>query len=147
MPLGVLDATDYELFDVRLRVGDLVLCYTDSLVESRDADGRMLGQGGLLEVVRSLDVSDPAVLIPALLEAVAARGGTGVLADDVTLLLFRPNGPGQARPLSPAGAGAAARAGRLGGVAAPRRRPGALAGVQSRQPAGVQPPEAQSDCR
>ena len=98
VPLGVLDASDYELFDVRLRVGDLVLCYTDSLIESRDADGRMLGLHGPLDVVRSLDVSDPAALIPALLDAVAARGGSGVLADDVTLLLFRPNGLAKRAP-------------------------------------------------
>jgi hypothetical protein len=98
VPLGLLDASDYERFDVRLRVGDLVLCYTDSLVESRDARGDMLGQAGLLDVARSLDVSDPAAVIPALLDAVAARGGTGVLADDVTLLLFRPNGLAKRAP-------------------------------------------------
>src|SRR5689334_14926250 len=44
IPLGVIDLTDYEQFDVRLKVGDLVLCYTDSLIESRDANGEMLGQ-------------------------------------------------------------------------------------------------------
>jgi hypothetical protein len=98
VPLGVLDASEYELFDVRLRVGDLVLCYTDSLVESRDADGEMLGAHALLELVRTLDVSDAAALIPALLDKVAARGGRGVLADDVTLLLFRPNGLARRAP-------------------------------------------------
>jgi hypothetical protein len=51
-----------------------------------------------LEAARSLDVSDPALLIPSLLEAIAARGGKGVLADDVTLLLFRPNGLAKRAP-------------------------------------------------
>src|SRR5437667_249441 len=58
VPLGVIDLADYDQFDVRLKVGDLVLCYTDSLMEARDASGAMLGPTGLLELVRSLDVSD-----------------------------------------------------------------------------------------
>src|SRR5687768_16208194 len=29
-PLGIADLSDYAQFDVRLKVGDLVLCYTDS---------------------------------------------------------------------------------------------------------------------
>jgi len=30
---------------VRLKLGDLVLCYTDSLIESKDESGQMLGMG------------------------------------------------------------------------------------------------------
>ena len=59
IPLGILDLTDYDLFDARLEVGDLVLCYTDSLVESADGKGGMLGQDGLLEIVRELDATVP----------------------------------------------------------------------------------------
>ena len=39
VPLGILDLTEYDQFDVKLKVGDLVLCYTDSLIEARDANG------------------------------------------------------------------------------------------------------------
>src|SRR4051812_32958512 len=38
LPLGILDLGDYEQFEVELRIGDLVLCYTDSLPESRGSD-------------------------------------------------------------------------------------------------------------
>src|SRR5688572_376093 len=48
IPLGIDDLIRYAQFDVRLKVGDLVLCYTDSLVESKSADGEWLGQEGLL---------------------------------------------------------------------------------------------------
>src|SRR5688500_508675 len=55
-PLGVVDLSDYAQFDVRLNVGDLVLCYTDSLVECGDGagTGELLGQHGLLDVVKTL---------------------------------------------------------------------------------------------
>lgn len=99
IPLGILDLTDYDQFEVDLDVGDLVLCYTDSLVEAKDANGEYLGQDGLLRVVRSLDVSDPAKLTAALLNAISA-GAPGTLdADDVTVLLFRPNGSAPTPPL------------------------------------------------
>jgi serine phosphatase RsbU (regulator of sigma subunit) len=99
VPLGVLDLADYEQFDVRLKVGDLVLCYTDSLIEARDKSGEMLGPAGLLELVRSLDVSDPSRLTSQLLATVETRCGQQLCEDDVTVLLFRPNGLAPTTPL------------------------------------------------
>jgi serine phosphatase RsbU (regulator of sigma subunit) len=95
LPLGVLDLADYQTFDIPLRVGDLVLCYTDSLVESRGSDGKMLGHEGLLDIARSVQVSDPATVVPGLLAAIAAKHPGNLTADDVTVLLFRPNGLGR----------------------------------------------------
>ena len=99
IPLGVLDLTEYEQFEVTLDAGDLVLCYTDSLVESKDAQGEYLGQPGLLEIVRGLDASNPPSLITSLLGAVAALRPGNLNDDDVTVLLFRPTGPGAAPAL------------------------------------------------
>ncbi len=99
IPLGIFEESPYGQRDVQLRVGDLVLCYTDSLIEARDADGRLLGREGLLEIVRTLDPSTPESLIGALLEAIAARNPANLGGDDVTVLLFRPNGLAQRAPL------------------------------------------------
>jgi serine phosphatase RsbU (regulator of sigma subunit) len=92
VPLGILDLTQYDQFDVKLKVGDLVLCYTDSLMEARDASGEMLGTQGLLELVRTLDTTDPTQLTTRLLATVETRCGQELCDDDVTVLLFRPNG-------------------------------------------------------
>lgn len=95
IPLGVLHLADYDQFEERLDVGDLVLCYTDSLIEARDAAGNLFLAAGLLDVVRGVDPSDPATFIPRLLSAVVAKATGGLGADDVTVLLFRPNGAGR----------------------------------------------------
>ena len=95
-PLGIVDMADYDQFDVRLKVGDFVLCYTDSLIESVSEKGEMLGPRGLLEIVRSIDVSEPTRIVPLLLETIAAKSSQNLQADDVTVLLFRPNGLGGA---------------------------------------------------
>jgi phosphoserine phosphatase RsbU/P len=98
MPLGILDISDYETFDVPLQVGDIVVCYTDSLVESNGADGQLLGQQGLLDILRELPLDDPASLIPDLLTAIGQKADGNLTGDDVTVLVFRPNGLGRRRP-------------------------------------------------
>jgi hypothetical protein len=98
LPLGILDLADYQTFDIGLKVGDLVICYTDSLVESRGPDGKMLGHEGLLDIARSVDVANPAGVVSALLSAIAEKYPGNLTGDDVTVLLFRPNGIGHGRP-------------------------------------------------
>jgi serine phosphatase RsbU (regulator of sigma subunit) len=93
IPLGIMDYEDCEQFGVTLDVNDLVLVYTDSLIEARLPDGEMLGTQGLLALVtRSADPTHPESLIPTLLKSLDHRTQGGLDADDVTLLLLRPNG-------------------------------------------------------
>ena len=98
LPFGI-DVGNYEQFDVDLQLGDLVLCYTDALPESHDADGQMLGQDGLLRVLNGLEVADPATFVPRLLAGIAALNPANLTNDDVTVLLFRPNGSAPTTPL------------------------------------------------
>jgi serine phosphatase RsbU (regulator of sigma subunit) len=91
IPLGIEGMSEYEQIGLQLHPGDLVLCYSDSLTEARDTAGEMLGEKGLLELARTVDVSDPAKVVPNLVEKIAARAGGSIDGDDVTLLLFRPN--------------------------------------------------------
>jgi phosphoserine phosphatase RsbU/P len=91
-PLGVVEGACYEPMRVRLATGDVVVLYTDSLIEARDASGRQLGEEGLLEVARGLDARDPGELLHGLLNAVASRTGGMASEDDVTVLILRPNG-------------------------------------------------------
>lgn len=93
VPLGIAEPTRYDQFRLKLCTGDLVVMYTDSLIEAKGADGRMLGQEGLLTIARGLDPSDPAEFLRALLAAIfgaAVPGGSD--EDDVTVLMLRPNG-------------------------------------------------------
>jgi serine phosphatase RsbU (regulator of sigma subunit) len=92
IPLGILDLTEYEQFDVELEAGDLVLCYTDALTESRQADGEFIGEAGLLKIARELRTNEPEQLIPSLLAAVGAKHAGNLDGDDVTVLLLRPSG-------------------------------------------------------
>jgi sigma-B regulation protein RsbU (phosphoserine phosphatase) len=100
LPLGIVDLTDYEQFEVDLTVGDLVLCYTDSLTESYDADGQMLGQAGLLRVIQEEAVGEPSTFVPRLLDRIGGLRLGNLQNDDVTALLFRPNGSASTKSLT-----------------------------------------------
>lgn len=92
VPFGIDEEMTYCQEASRLAVGDQVLCYTDGLIESRGRDGQMLGTEGLLGILQHLDASDPSRVLPDLLATVEAQHPGNLTEDDVTLLLFRPNG-------------------------------------------------------
>jgi sigma-B regulation protein RsbU (phosphoserine phosphatase) len=92
IPLGIIDMTEYEQFDVELESGDCVLAYTDALIESRDADGEMLGEAGLLRIIRHLGDVEPQLLTKTLLREIKDRFPDNLTEDDVTVLLVRANG-------------------------------------------------------
>ena len=51
LPLGLIDETSYDQVEVALDKGDLVVFYTDALIEAGDEAGQFLGEQGLLEIV------------------------------------------------------------------------------------------------
>src|ERR1700691_1705413 len=92
IPLGLFDAAEYEQFDIELSPGDCLLSFTDALIESRDADGEMLGEDGLLRIVRVLGDIDPQKMIETLLGEIERRYPENLSEDDVTVLVVRANG-------------------------------------------------------
>lgn len=91
IPLGIVDLGAYEQQKLKLGVGDLVLLYTDSLIESRGMDGKLLGVEGLLAIVQSINISEPSEFIDELLRRIRSLHESNLLTDDITALLFRPN--------------------------------------------------------
>lgn len=92
LPLGVLEPTTYDQIGIRLSPGDLILVYTDSLVEARDPAGRMLGEAGLAGVLSDLDTAEPTALVTALRDRIDRFRGGSPPDDDTTILLLRHNG-------------------------------------------------------
>ncbi len=87
IPLGLFHQARFSELEVRLQTGDLILCYSDALVEAVDAQGNLLGIDGLKSAVSRLDPDCPQELIPGLLEQVGSLRSGNLNRDDVTLLL------------------------------------------------------------
>jgi len=91
LPLGIIEPTDYTQFAVQLAKGDLILIYTDALIESQNPKGEMLGEKVLLELVRGLDATQPQDLNHKILAAMTAYRHGAAAKDDRTLLVLHHN--------------------------------------------------------
>ncbi len=89
IPWGVSDEAAYFQHKVQLETGDMVLSYSDALIESEDADGQQLGCDGLLSLVSNLDFACPTEIIPAIVRELDSENLDG---DDTTLLLCEATG-------------------------------------------------------
>ena len=91
LPLGIIEPTSYYQFAVRLERNDLVLIYSDAVIEARNGEGRPLGDDGLLEVVGRIDPARPERFCPELLDALSTYRNHGPAEDDVTVALLHHN--------------------------------------------------------
>ena len=91
LPLGIVPETDYYQFAVQLGKGDLVLIYTDSLTEAKNAGREMLGEDGLMNLVQDIDPSRPEHFSGSLLEAVSSYRDRAPADDDMTVVLLHHN--------------------------------------------------------
>jgi phosphoserine phosphatase RsbU/P len=101
LPLGLDEHTSYASFDLQLKPGDRVVFYTDALIEAADPSGRLLGESGLVETARGLNIdldsASPGAVGSALLEAVASHRGRESADDDVTVVVLNHNAAGPRR--------------------------------------------------
>lgn len=90
IPLGIAEGVAYDQLGVRLAPNDLVMLYTDALVEAMNADGELLGESGLLRLLNSSNTTDLNAIVRHILSGIEAFGGRP--KDDVTILFLKPNG-------------------------------------------------------
>lgn len=90
IPLGIIDESTYSHQRIRLRRGDLVLIYTDALIEARREGVPLLGQEGLRRMLGGLDATKPEQLLSGLLSSIR-KYAEGKVDDDATMLLLRTN--------------------------------------------------------
>jgi serine phosphatase RsbU (regulator of sigma subunit) len=85
LPLGALDRGGFRTLEARVDPGDLILAYSDGVVEAQSPDGELFGQERLEEVLRTA-AAEPQSVVDGVLAALD-RFTRGVEPyDDVTLL-------------------------------------------------------------
>ena len=76
---------------MRLDFGDLIVLYTDALIETTDAAGKQLQEAGLLDLVRGLDATRPEQFGDALLARLDDYRGNRPADDDQTVVVLHHN--------------------------------------------------------
>lgn len=87
--LGLFPSVQYEQGQVALHPGDLLLAFTDGLVEPENAFGEEFGEQRLAETVREELDAPPEVLAQGIYRAVLDWTGRTELEDDMTLLYMK----------------------------------------------------------
>lgn len=89
MAMGVLPSLEYEERTAHLDPGDVLILYTDGIVEASDNAGRFFGRGRLAEAARAAR-HEPAEQMGEWIEAAVAQFVAGApQSDDLTLVIVR----------------------------------------------------------
>ena len=87
--VGAFPVALYEEKTVTLEHGDVLLAYTDGIVEPENVYGEMFGEDRLKDLLVKYARADSAELIARTMEAVVHWTGAGELQDDMTMVVAR----------------------------------------------------------
>jgi sigma-B regulation protein RsbU (phosphoserine phosphatase) len=87
LPLGMLEASTYEVKEIRLDSGDKLVMFSDGLSEAEDVEGEFFQTRDLQKTLRENVSAGCAAMRAALERAVEAFADTSVPADDITVVV------------------------------------------------------------
>jgi sigma-B regulation protein RsbU (phosphoserine phosphatase) len=87
--VGAFPKVTYEEQRIALGPDDMLVCYTDGIVEPENVYGEEFGTGRMMEIVVKYQNSPLDEIIARIMEAVPAWTGASELSDDMTVVLAR----------------------------------------------------------
>ncbi|WP_268236433.1 PP2C family protein-serine/threonine phosphatase [Actibacterium pelagium] len=92
-PIGLLSGLEFEAIDLQMQRGERLLFYSDGFVEAVDRQGHMLGEEGLMNLVRQHLCKDGHAFLSSLVEELRRFVPASKFEDDVSALMMEYNGP------------------------------------------------------
>ncbi len=89
LPLGLIPGTEYQQTFAILGPGDLLILYTDGMIEAENHAGEQLGAERLLEMAKGLPTDSPEAAGRSLLSKVYKFSGGLRAIDDETLIVLQ----------------------------------------------------------
>lgn len=89
LPLGALNLGGHRLLETALEPGDLVVAYSDGVVEAQDERGEMFGDERLMGVLARCGGTDAREAVDTIVSALRSFTGNAPAYDDVTLVAAR----------------------------------------------------------
>jgi sigma-B regulation protein RsbU (phosphoserine phosphatase) len=87
LPLGILPKVAYRQGKIDVAPGDLFVCYTDGLSESKAKNSDEFFEGSIVPALHGRDTSNVQSIIQGLVEAERRHRGDGPQLDDLTVLV------------------------------------------------------------
>lgn len=89
IPLGVMTEEKFTTNKIQLDSGDVLVTYTDGIVEAVNEEGEEFGDARLRSVIRSYAVNNSATMVNAIMREVEEFAGDVAQWDDMTVLSFK----------------------------------------------------------
>ena len=87
--LGMFEGSTYEAVTTAVGHGDLLVLYSDGVTEAENPAGQPFEEAGLERLVAARGTDSPAMLAPAILQAVEAHARDSRFTDDLTVLILK----------------------------------------------------------
>ncbi len=87
--IGVRKDEIYEEKQIQMQKDDVLLLYTDGIIEALNSSGEQFGRSRLCSILNDTHTGSPQSIIDAILMEVAAFCGTTVMEDDVTMIVMK----------------------------------------------------------
>ena len=87
--LGMFESSTYDAATTSVNHGDLLVLYSDGITEAENPAGHPFEESGLERFLAARGTDTPAVLAPAILQAVEAHARDSRFTDDLTVLILK----------------------------------------------------------
>ncbi len=87
--LGFMDDARYEEQTVPLESGDIMVLYTDGIIEATGRDGEMFGEDRLAEICATMIRRSAREVLDGIVKAVTSHSAGSIQQDDISLVVVR----------------------------------------------------------
>ena len=90
-PVGIFPDTSFPSGEFLMQEGDVIVIYTDGVVEAEDASGELFGYEKLCTLVEQKHESDAETIKNAILSEVESHTSSSPQTDDITVMVLKKN--------------------------------------------------------
>ncbi|MEW6260711.1 MAG: SpoIIE family protein phosphatase [Thermodesulfobacteriota bacterium] len=88
-PLGLWDDVHFPESSISIKPGQIIVLFSDGIIEARNPEGKYFGKDGLKEVVRKFAEISAKMLVLSILDAVTEFQAEGEQEDDMTVMVIK----------------------------------------------------------
>lgn len=93
LPVGLIEGAEFSQFEITLNPGDRLFILSDGVTECPDNSGGMLGEDGLVDLLKEMGNHEFGTALQTLLNQLDGFAGGAGFPDDVSGILFEYKGP------------------------------------------------------
>ena len=92
LPLGLFDEAEYDELEFRMKTGEMVVFFSDGILDARNGKGELFGRGRVEQVINECGGKSASCVVDSLFKAVAEHSTGQETFDDQTVVAIKVRG-------------------------------------------------------